>query len=206
MVAKTARVSTAPNSTTLVSTSLDPIAPNFIDRIVAFRPALRRQAELLLRSRSHIASPDDLVQDVIVTALQNAHRYDDDNLWGWLLAILHGHVRNASRRAHARIMSPLSGPDDDAGAMELPIAAPQEHPLHLDDVMTVLRTLSAADQEIIWLARVDGLSQDEIAVQLDLPLGTVYSRLSRATARLRAACEAEPRPPSIRQPSHGFAA
>lgn len=194
MVARTARDSTA-----LVSTSLDPnapdlTAPDFIDRIVAFRPALCRQAELLLRRRSHIASPDDLVQDVVVTALQTAYRYEDDNLWGWLLAILHGHVRNASRRAHARTMVPLSGPDDDAGVMELPIAATQEQPLHLDDVITVLRTLPAADQEVIWLARVDGLSQDEIAARLDLPLGTVYSRLSRATARLRAACEAEPQP------------
>jgi RNA polymerase sigma-70 factor (ECF subfamily) len=197
--------------TTPASTSLDPTAPDlttpdFLDRIVALRPALRRQAELLLRRRNHIASPDDLVQDVIVTALQSAHRYEDDNLWGWLLAILHGHVRNASRRAHARIMVPLSGPDDDAGVLELPIAATQEQPLHLDDVMTALRTLPAADQQIIWLARVDGLSQDAIAAQLDLPLGTVYSRLSRATARLRAACEAEPQSANARRPSYGRAA
>ena len=197
---------TAYRSTAHVSTRLDLSAPDFIDRIVAFRPALRRQAELLLRRRSHIASPDDLVQDVIVTALQTAHRYEDDNLWGWLLAILHGHVRNASRRAHARIMVPLSGPDDDAAVMEFPVAATQEQPLHLDDVMTALRTLPAADQEIIWLARVDGLSQDAIAVQLDLPLGTVYSRLSRATARLRAACEAEPVPTSGPRLSLGRAA
>jgi RNA polymerase sigma-70 factor (ECF subfamily) len=72
--------------------------------------------------------------------------------------------------------------------------------------MTALRTLPAADQQIIWLARVDGLSQDEIAARLDLPLGTVYSRLSRATARLRAACEAEPQQANARQPSYGRAA
>lgn len=210
MVARIAHVSTAP-----VSTSLDPEAPaptgaDFIDRMVALRPALRRQAAFLIGRRTEIGAPDDLVQDTLVTALQIGHRFEDDNLAGWLLAILHGHVRNARRRAHRRTSVPLSGPydaaDGAAGVMEFPVAATQEQPLHLDDVMTALRTLSATDQEIIWLARIDGLSQDEIAAQLGLPRGTVYSRLSRATARLRAACEAEPQPANARQPSYGRAA
>ena len=185
-------------------------APDFINRIVALRPALRRQAAYLIGRRTEIGTPDDLVQDAFVTALQIGHRFEDDNLSGWMMAILHGHVRNARRRARVRTSVPLSGPDDpaegDAEAMEFPVAATQEQPLHLDDVMTALRRLAAADQEIIWLARVDGLSQDEIAARLDMPVGTVYSRLSRATARLRAACEAEPEPTDARQPSYGRAA
>ena len=210
MVAKT-----APNSTALVSTSFDPEIPaptaaDFIDRIVALRPALRRQAAYLIGRRTEIGTPDDFVQDVIVTALQTAHRYEDDNLSGWLFAILQGHVRNARRRAHVRTSVPFPGPgdvaDDDAEFMEFPVAATQEQPLHLDDVITALRTLPAADQEIIWLARMDGLSQDAIAARLNVPLGTVYSRLSRATARLRAACEAEPVPTSGPRLSLGRAA
>jgi RNA polymerase sigma-70 factor (ECF subfamily) len=202
MVAKT-----APNSTALVSISFDPEVPaptaaDFIDRIVALRPVLRRQAAYLIGRRTEIGTPDDFVQDALVTALQIGHRFEDDNLAGWLLAILDGHIRNARRRAHVRTSVPLPGPgdvvNDESGLMEFPIAATQEQPLHLDDVMTALRTLSTADQEIIWLARVDGLSQDEIATQLNLPLGTIYSRLSRATARLRAACEAEPQPEAAR--------
>ena len=185
-------------------------APDFLDRIVALRPALRRQAAFLIGRRTEIGTPDDLVQDAFVTALQTAHRYEDDNLSGWMMAILHGHVRNARRRARVRNSVPLSGPDDtaegDAEAMEFPVAATQEQPLHLDDVMTALRRLAAADQEIIWLARVDGLSQDEIAARLDMPVGTVYSRLSRATARLRAACEAEPARTSVPRRSLGRAA
>ena len=210
MVAKT-----APNSTALVSTSFDPEIPaptaaDFIDRIVALRPALRRQAAYLIGRRTEIGTPDDFVQDVIVTALQTAHRYEDDNLSGWLFAILQGHVRNARRRAHVRTSVPLPGPgdvaDDDAEFMEFPVAATQEQPLHLDDVITALRTLPAADQEIIWLARMDGLSQDAIAARLNVPLGTVYSRLSRATARLRAACEAEPQQVAARRLAYGRAA
>jgi RNA polymerase sigma-70 factor (ECF subfamily) len=207
MVARTTPKSTALVSTDLVSTSCDPevpapIAADFIDRIVALRPVLRRQAAYLIGRRTEIGTPDDFVQDALVTALQIGHRFEDDNLAGWLLAILDGHIRNARRRAHVRTSVPLPGPgdvvNDESGLMEFPIAATQEQPLHLDDVMTALRTLSTADQEIIWLARVDGLSQDEIATQLNLPLGTIYSRLSRATARLRAACEAEPQPEAAR--------
>ena len=207
MVARTTPKSTALVSTDLVSTSCDPevpapIAADFIDRIVALRPVLRRQAAYLIGRRTEIGTPDDFVQDALVTALQIGHRFEDDNLAGWLLAILDGHIRNARRRAHVRTSVPLPGPgdvvNDESGLMEFPIAATQEQPLHLDDVMTALRTLSTADQEIIWLARVDGLSQDEIATQLNLPLGTIYSRLSRATARLHAACEAEPQPEAAR--------
>lgn len=185
-------------------------ATDFIARIVALRPALRRQAAFLIGDRTQIGSPDDFVQDTLVTALQTGHRFEDDNLAGWLIAILHGHIRNARRRAWVRTSVPLPGPDDtadgDAGVMEFPVAATQELPLHLDDVMTALRTLSAADQQIIWLARVDGLSHEEIATQLDLPLGTLHSRLSRATARLRAACEAEPQPVTAPALSYGRAA
>jgi RNA polymerase sigma-70 factor (ECF subfamily) len=207
--------STTPKSTALVSTSLDPevpapIAADFIDRIVALRPVLRRQAAYLIGRRTELGTPDDFVQDALVTALQIGHRFEDDNLAGWLLAILDGHIRNARRRAHVRTSVPLPGPGDaadgDAGFMEFPVAATQEQPLHLDDVMTALRTLPAADQEIIWLVRVDGLSQDAIAARLDMPLGTVYSRLSRATARLRAACDAEPARTSVPRRSLGRAA
>ena len=207
MVARTSPKSTALVSTDLISTSCDPEVPaptaaDFIDRIVALRPVLRRQAAYLIGRRTEIGAPDDFVQDALVTALQIGHRFEEDNLAGWLLAILDGHIRNARRRAHVRTSVPLPGPgdvvNDESGLMEFPIAATQEQPLHLDDVMTALRTLSTADQEIIWLARVEGLSQDAIAAQLNLPLGTIYSRLSRATARLRAACEAEPQPEAAR--------
>lgn len=171
-------------------------ATDFIARMVALRPALRRHAAFLIGARTQIGTPEDMVQDTIVTALQIGHRFDDDNLSGWLMAILHGHVRNARRRAWVRTSVPLSGPEsagnDDADVLEFPVAATQELKLDLDDVLTALRTLSAADQEIIWLARVDGLSHEQIAERLGLPLGTLHSRLSRATARLRAAYEAEP--------------
>jgi RNA polymerase sigma factor (sigma-70 family) len=170
-------------------------APEYIERIMALRPALHRQAAFLIGKRTQLGSPDDFLQDTIITALKGADRFADDNMSGWLMAILHGHVRNARRRAHVRTSVPLSPAgtaDGDADMIEVPVAATQELKLDVDDALAALRTLPAADQEIIWLARIEELSHEEIAARLGLPLGTLHARLSRATARLRAAYEAEP--------------
>ncbi|MES2031274.1 MAG: sigma-70 family RNA polymerase sigma factor [Pseudomonadota bacterium] len=175
---------------------LPEFAPDMIDRMVALRPALRRRAAFLIGKRTHIGSPEDFVQDAFVTALRSVDRYADDNLAGWLIAILEGHIRNASRRAHVRTSVPLvpagAAEDGHADMMEFPVAANQELRLEVNDVVDALRKLSAADQEIIWLARVDELSHEQIAERLRVPLGTLHSRLSRATARLRDAYEAGP--------------
>ena len=54
-----------------------------------------------------------------------------------------------------------------------------------DDLAHVLRSLSAAHREVVLMRFVDDLSLDEIAAALDIPLGTVKSRLHNALARLR---------------------
>jgi RNA polymerase sigma-70 factor (ECF subfamily) len=177
----------------------------FLDRLVALRPALCRQAVRLIGGRTQLGTPEDFVQDAMVTALQIGHRYDEDNLFGWLLAILDSHIRNASRRAWVRTSVPLmqsnataDGGEGDETMIEFPVAASQDSTIELDDVLAVLQTLPEADQEIIRLSRFEGLSHEEIAEQLNVQLGTAYSRLSRATAKLRAACEAAPGIPDER--------
>ena len=173
-------------------------APEFLARIIALQPALRRQAGFLIGSRTQIGSPDDYVQDTMITALMSADRYVDDSLSGWLMSILHGHIRNARRRAHVRTsvpLSPMDTADGDADTIDLPVAATQGLRLDVADAMAALATLPAVDQEIIFLARIEELSHDEIAARLGVPLGTLHARLSRATARLRAAYEKEPEAP-----------
>jgi len=171
---------------------------DFLDRLVALRPALCRQAVRLIGGRTQLGTPEDFVQDTMVTALRVGHRYDEDNLFGWLLAILDGHICNASRRAWVRTSVPLMQPNVTDGGeseeimIEVPVAASQDSTVELDDVLAVLQTLPEADQEIIRLSRFEGLSHEQIAEQLNVQLGTAYSRLSRATAKLRAACEGAP--------------
>src|SRR6266481_1873558 len=54
-----------------------------------------------------------------------------------------------------------------------------------DTLHAVLATLSPGHREVLWLRFVDGLSLGEIAEALDLPLGTVKSRLHNALGTLR---------------------
>lgn len=180
------------------------IAPEFVDRVMALRPALLRNAAFLIGQRP-LGSPEDYVQDTLVTALSCADRYQEGSLSGWLTAILHGHIRNARRRARVRtsmLMPPPGTVDGNSEVIDVPIAASQELRLDLDDVMAALRTLSSADQEIIWLARIEGLLPEEIAAQLGMQLSTVYSRLSRATTKLRAAYDADPAAATMRASAH----
>lgn len=186
---------------------------DFLDRVVALRPELCRQAARFIGKQTQLGAPEDFVQDTIVTALQTAHRYEDDNLAGWLVTILDRHIRNARRRVWVRTSVPLVQPDptadgDEAGEVmiEFPVAATQDLTIEVEDVLSVLQTLPASDQEIIHLHRIDGMSHEEIAERLDVALGTIHSRLSRATARLRAACEAAPGVPEERRPTYGRAA
>jgi RNA polymerase sigma-70 factor (ECF subfamily) len=149
--------------------------------------------------------PDDYVQDTIVTALQTLHRFKNDNLFAWLVAILHGHIRNARRRAHVRTSVPLVSPggemDGGVATIEFRVEATQGHRLDIVDAIEALHTLSEADQEIIMLARVEGMLHEQIAEKLNVPVGTLHARLSRATVRLREAYDAEPKAGAACQPS-----
>jgi RNA polymerase sigma-70 factor (ECF subfamily) len=53
------------------------------------------------------------------------------------------------------------------------------------DVMAVLKTISAPHREVLVLREIRGLSYEEIAQVLEVPRGTVESRLSRARAEFR---------------------
>ncbi|ABD07761.1 sigma-24 (FecI-like) [Rhodopseudomonas palustris HaA2] len=170
------------------------LAGEFIDRIIALRPVLLRHAAFLIGSRADIGSPEDFVQDTLVTAFQHGNRFDDGSLSGWLTAILRNHISNARRRANRRnlVLEPLDATGGGAGMNDFPVVATQGLALDLEDAMAALSTLSSIDQEIIWLARVDGLSPEEIGARLGLAAGSVYSRLSRATTKLRATYDAPP--------------
>ncbi|KPF95497.1 RNA polymerase subunit sigma-24 [Rhodopseudomonas sp. AAP120] len=174
----------------------DKPADALTNRIIALRPVLLRHATFLIGARTDIGSPEDLVQDTLLISFQHAHRFEEGSLSGWLTAILHNCIRNARRRANRRdlVLSPLgTTSSDDAEMIDVPVDASQETTLELDDVMSALRALSATDREVIWLVRVEGLPQAEVAARLGVQTGTVHSRLWRATTNLRAAYgEAQP--------------
>ena len=154
--------------------------------IAAERPALLRYAKALAKrnpNRRHIA--DDLVQDALVRALEKQHTYQHDtNLRGWLMAILHSvyvnGVRNGDRRSN--ITYPMT-PEDET-LRPAPNTSPASR-LELQDVDRAFGQIPEIMRRVVWLDAVEGLSYEEMAATLRIPVGTVRSRLSRARDALR---------------------
>jgi RNA polymerase sigma-70 factor, ECF subfamily len=146
-------------------------------------PRLRRYARSLLRDN---ARADDLVQDTMVRALEKAHLYQHDtNLRGWLVTIMHNEHVNATRRHMRR---PVYVSDDAIG--ELGRAQTQEAPVELREVRRAVERLPEEQRAPLLLHWLHGLKYEEIAAEMNLPLGTVQSRISRARKALRAMIEA----------------
>jgi RNA polymerase sigma factor (sigma-70 family) len=147
-------------------------------------PALRRYAYALLRDH---AAADDLVQDTLERALLHwASRRNDGNLRAWLFTILRnlhiGSHRQARRRGTAVALEDSDLPET---------AAQQDIVLETQDVLAALDQLPEEQKSLLLLIGVEDFSYDEAARILDLPIGTVMSRLSRARRRLRSIIEGD---------------
>lgn len=160
-------------------------------------PALRRYARALMRER---AAADDLVQDCLERAISRWHqRRLEDDARAWIFTILHNLAMTRLRRASQR---PVHVGLDDADAANLASAARQEDGLRHRDLLNALAQLPDEQRTVLLLVTVEELSYAETARVLDVPIGTVMSRLSRARARLVKLMSAEPRatlsPPYLR--------
>ncbi|MBN8929042.1 MAG: RNA polymerase subunit sigma [Rhodospirillales bacterium 69-11] len=160
-----------------------------LGRIEASLPALRRYAIALLRNRD---DADDLVHDCVVRALDKLHtRRDDADVRAWLFTIMHNLFVSQLRRKRVRpVAEPLEERHEDAHAAE----AGQDGPLRWRDLMRALAQLPEEQRSVLLLVSVEDLSYAETATVLDVPIGTVMSRLSRARERLRQLTDGE-RPP-----------
>ena len=145
------------------------------EEIAAHIPRLRRYARALAGD-SHRA--DDLVQDTLERALVKFRLWRrGSDLRAWLFTIMHNVFINQlkSRREFAL---------DEAVEAGLP-SAPQSDALELRDLDAALRKLPAEQREVLLLVGLEQLSYAEASKVLDVPVGTVMSRLSRGRERLR---------------------
>ena len=142
-------------------------------------PALRRYAFALLRDRE---AADDLVQDTLERAIRAwPQRRPDGDPRAWLFAILRNLFLSTRRRGR-----PIAEAAPAALAQVADAAADPEAALRARDVLDLLGGLPEEQRSILLLVAVEDLSYAEAAAVLDVPLGTVMSRLSRARARMRA--------------------
>lgn len=145
----------------------------------AHLPRLRRYARALTGDRF---LADDLVQDTLERALAKFALWrNSGRLEAWLLTVMHNVFANQIRARATR--PPMS--EFDELAQEPAIRAVQNDRLEVADLATALDRLPPEQREVLLLVTLEELSYEETARILDIPLGTVMSRLSRARDRLR---------------------
>jgi len=142
-------------------------------------PSLRRYARSLLRDQS---AADDLVQDCLERVVSRWHqRRADGNARTWVFTILHNLAVNRMRQTARRGVHVAA---DDMDEAALATAPAQENRLHHRAVVDALSGLTEDQRSVLLLVSVEDLSYAETASILDIPIGTVMSRLSRARHRL----------------------
>ncbi len=147
-------------------------------------PALRRYARSLLREP---AAADDLVQDCLERVISHWHqRRADGDTRTWVFTILHHLAMNRLRQAKRR---GWHGAIEDVNEAVFARPAAQEDALRHRDLLHGLETLAEDQRSVLLLVSVEGLAYAEVAKVLDIPVGTVMSRLARARQKLMQSME-----------------
>jgi RNA polymerase sigma-70 factor, ECF subfamily len=154
-------------------------------QIVALLPRLRRFARTLTR---HAPDADDLVQTAVERALRHTDQWrPDTSLLSWLFGIVRNawidDVRARKRRAHLFLAeeaghhvgeSPMNRADD------------------LYSIQAAMERLPDEQRLAVGLVLVEGLSYKEAARLMDVPVGTLTSRLARGRLALESMLSATP--------------
>ncbi|HTD03801.1 RNA polymerase sigma factor [Undibacterium sp.] len=150
-------------------------------QLVACIPRLRRYARALV---SDHALADDLVQDTLERAWNKLALWrSGSDMRAWLFGIMHNlHVNQIRRPALATVA--LEG-----DAFDLPVRASQGDQLEVRDLHSALQLLPGDQRAVLLLVALEQMSYEEVASTLDIPLGTVMSRLARGREKLRAQME-----------------
>jgi RNA polymerase sigma-70 factor (ECF subfamily) len=157
------------------------IANAHVDRMYAL-------ARLILRDADRA---EDATQDALVRAWRELPRLRDPERFGaWLRRLLvtacYDEGRRMRQRAEVTWLADLDRPtpDETTGVIDR------------DRLDRAFRRLPLEQRVVVVLNHVEGLSHDEIARTLNLPIGTVKSRVRYALAGLRSALDADERQPA----------
>jgi len=148
-------------------------------------PAVYSTAVRLARNEENAK---DLTQETLIKAYRAYDRFDGRNLKAWLLRILTNTFINRLRQEGRT--PDIASIEDSVEAQQ----APSQEPLPLDrvlaqtldhDIEKALASLPEEYRVAVVLSDIEGLSYQEIAEALDVPVGTVRSRLARGRSLLR---------------------
>jgi RNA polymerase sigma-70 factor (ECF subfamily) len=152
---------------------------DFARLLEAAIPRLRRYALALTHNAT---CADDLVQNCLTRAIAKQHLWQPDtDLRTWLFTILHNqHVNDVRRSVREGVSVPFEDFDP-----TLTVQANATDVLQLRDLEVAISKLSTDHRQVVLLVGLEGMSYEDIASVLDMPVGTVRSRLSRARDQLR---------------------
>lgn len=158
----------------------------FADEVARLVPDLQRRARSLCRAA---ADADDLVQETVLRALRFQRTFKpNSNLRAWVMRILHNtFISTQRRRGVERRVLERTVHDSNAW-----ISSPRSEPmLRLrPSLERALSELPAPIGATLRLVDLDDASYKEAAEALNVPIGTVMSRLHRGRQRLAAALSA----------------
>jgi RNA polymerase sigma-70 factor (ECF subfamily) len=142
-------------------------------------PRLRRYARAL--TRGDVVRADDIIQSCLTRAVAKQHLWQPGtDLRAWLFTILHNQfVNHVRRQAQEGGTVPL-----DEAAM-LPVKPNAMPALELRDLEIAINKLPDEQRQVILLVGLEGMAYEEAASILQVPVGTVRSRLSRGRDQLR---------------------
>jgi RNA polymerase sigma-70 factor (ECF subfamily) len=144
-----------------------------------------------MRQGADSETAEDIVQDTMLTVWTKSHLFAEDKgaLSSWIYAIARNLRIDRVRRQIVwdQLRHDLAAVQDPYACADATVSRQQDR-LH---VANALSGLPMEQLQIVKLSFIDGLSQNEIAAELKLPLGTVKSRMRLAFDKLRGAVEIE---------------
>ena len=157
--------------------------------LVAAIPRLRRYARVLTGEATRA---DDLVQDTLARAWEKRRLWQaGTDLRAWLFTVMHNVFVNQRALARREALNVSIDADDAGEVWQIAVRPNQQLRVELAEVLVLMGRLPAEQREVLLLAAVEEMKYGEIAALLDVPIGTVMSRLSRAREKLRR-MDAEP--------------
>lgn len=151
----------------------------FHQSLLAQLASLRGFARYLCRG-AHWS--EDLVQETLIIALRLEKSFSPGtNLRAWLFALMKNAYRNESRKARLREKVLVA---EECGDDVQTSAANQENSVALSETLRAIKLMSKEHQEVLLIVSVYEMSYSEAAKVLDVPVGTVRSRLARARQKL----------------------
>ena len=153
---------------------------NFELEAMPFTADLFRVAMFLKRNKD---AAEDLLQETMMQALKSFHRYKmGTNCKAWLTTIMYNtHYKQLRKQSNLQLVADT----EEKIAQTIPFEASIPQQITDEDVLAAVKKVPDLFREIVVLCDVEGFSYKEIASIMDIPMGTVMSRLHRGRKVLR---------------------